>query len=163
MFIRGRGNASVDINHPDLVNNIWRNPSEIANNGIDDDGNGYIDDVYGWNFGVGQNNNNVLPGTTLNEHGTHVAGTIAASRNNVGVAGVAPNARIMALRLGDVDETGTFVNPGNLANAIRYAVNNAANDSFSATAIARLYPTLRFYILQHVIRCIHQNHSPWGS
>lgn len=118
--------SGVDINHPDLVNNIWRNTREIPNNGIDDDGNGYIDDVYGWNFGVGQNNNNVLPGTPYNYHGTHVAGTIAASRNDFGVTGVAPNAKIMAIRLGDVDSTGSFVNPGNLATAIRYAVDNGA-------------------------------------
>jgi subtilisin family serine protease len=118
--------SGVDINHPDLVNNIWRNPREIANNGIDDDGNGYIDDIYGWNFGIGQNNNNILPGTPFNDHGTHVAGTIAASRNNLGVTGVAPNARIMALRLGDVDATGSYVNSGDIASAIRYAVDNGA-------------------------------------
>ncbi len=91
-----------------------------------DHGNGYIDDIFGWNFG--QNNNNVLPGTPFNDHGTHVAGTIAASRNDFGITGVAPNARIMALRLGDINETGSFinVNAGNLATAIRYAVNNGA-------------------------------------
>ncbi|MBE9264184.1 pre-peptidase C-terminal domain-containing protein [Microcystis sp. LEGE 00066] len=48
--------SGVDISHQDLSNNIWRNTGEIAGNGIDDDGNGYTDDVYGWNFGVGQNN-----------------------------------------------------------------------------------------------------------
>ena len=56
--------SGVDISHQDLSNNIWGNTGEIASNGIDDDGNGYTDDVYGWNFGIGQNNNNVLPGTS---------------------------------------------------------------------------------------------------
>jgi Subtilase family len=74
----------------------------------------------------GQNNNNVLPGTPSNGHGTHVAGTIAAARNTIGITGVAPDARIMALRLGDVDESNSFVNGGSLAAAIRYAVDNGA-------------------------------------
>jgi subtilisin family serine protease len=118
--------SGVDINHADLRNNIWRNTREIANNGVDDDRNGYIDDVFGWNFGIGQNNNNVLPGTAYNDHGTHVAGTIAALRNNVGMTGIAPNARIMAIRLGNVSSEGYFTNAGSLATAVRYAVNNGA-------------------------------------
>lgn len=119
--------SGVDITHPDLANNIWRNLDEVAGNGIDDDGNGYIDDVYGWNFGVGQNNNDVTPGTTFNDHGTHVAGIIAAARNNIGMTGAAPDAKIMAIRLGDVNPANFFDNPGSLATAIRYAVNNGAN------------------------------------
>ena len=120
--------SGVDINHEDLRNNIWTNTREIAGNGIDDDGNGYIDDVYGWNFGVGQNNNNVLPGTTSSgqAHGTHVAGTIAAANNGIGMTGVAYNARIMAIRMGDVSDSGSFTNAGSLASAIRYAVDNGA-------------------------------------
>ncbi|MEB3181774.1 MAG: S8 family serine peptidase, partial [Nostocaceae cyanobacterium] len=120
--------SGVDINHEDLRNNIWRNAGEIAGDGIDNDGNGYIDDVYGWNFGVGQNNNNVLPGTTSSGqgHGTHVAGTIAAANNAIGMTGVAYNARIMAIRMGDVNDSGSFTNAGNLASAIRYAVDNGA-------------------------------------
>ncbi|BBD58390.1 peptidase [Nostoc sp. HK-01] len=121
--------SGVDINHSDLRNNIWRNTGEIAGNGIDDDRNGYIDDVNGWNFGQNQNNNNVLPGTTSRgqTHGTHVAGTIAASNNGVGITGVAHQSRIMAIRMGDVDDQGRFTNAGSLAAAIRYAVDNGAN------------------------------------
>ncbi|AFY42497.1 pre-peptidase C-terminal domain-containing protein [Nostoc sp. PCC 7107] len=121
--------SGVDINHSDLRNNIWRNAGEIAGNGIDDDRNGYIDDVNGWNFGQNQNNNNILPGTTSRgqTHGTHVAGTIAASNNGVGITGVAHQSRIMAIRMGDVDDQGRFTNAGSLAAAIRYAVDNGAN------------------------------------
>jgi subtilisin family serine protease len=120
--------SGVDINHEDLRNNIWRNTREIAGNGIDDDNNGYVDDINGWNFGSGQNNNNVLPGTTSSgqAHGTHVAGTIAAANNGIGVTGVAYNSQIMAIRMGDVDSSGRFTNAGNLASAIRYAVDNGA-------------------------------------
>lgn len=86
--------TGVYYTHPDLAANIWRNPGEIAGNGIDDDRNGYIDDVYGWNF-VSKNNNP----TDDNGHGTHCAGTIAAvGNNNIGVTGVAWNAKIMPLK-----------------------------------------------------------------
>ncbi|EKV02296.1 subtilisin-like serine protease [Leptolyngbya sp. PCC 7375] len=120
--------SGVDINHADLRDNIWVNTDEIPNNGVDDDGNGYIDDINGWNFGVGQNNNNVLPGTNDSGqgHGTHVAGTIAAANNGVGVTGVAHESSIMAIRMGDVSG-GRFLNAGNLAQAIRYAVDNGAD------------------------------------
>ncbi|EDX82730.1 Bacterial pre-peptidase C-terminal domain family [Synechococcus sp. PCC 7335] len=121
--------SGVDINHADLRNNIWQNTDEILGDGIDNDGNGYIDDRYGWNFGRGQNNNNVLPGTTVSAqgHGTHVAGTIAAGNNGFGMTGVAHGADVMAIRLGNVNSTGQFTNGGDLASAIRYAVDNGAD------------------------------------
>lgn len=121
--------SGVDITHEDLINNIWTNSGEIAGNNLDDDGNGYIDDINGWNFGVGQNNNNVMPGTTTDSqgHGTHVAGTIAAMNNGFGATGVAYNAEIMAIRMGDVSSSGYFTNAGSLADAIRYAVDNGAD------------------------------------
>ena len=76
----------VDYNHPDLNDNIWSNPHDTAD-GIDNDGNGYVDDVRGWDFDGG--NNGVYDGTG-DDHGTHVAGTIGAEGGNgVGVAGVA--------------------------------------------------------------------------
>ena len=71
--------------HPDLQPNIFTNPGEVAGNGLDDDGNGYIDDVHGWDFA---NNDNIVY-NGINGHGTHVAGTVGAVGNNqMGVTGV---------------------------------------------------------------------------
>jgi subtilisin family serine protease len=79
--------TGVDYTHEDLQNAIWVNEDEITGNGVDDDGNGYIDDVYGWNFYDG--NNTVYTGGD-DDHGTHNAGTIAASSDNgTGIAGIA--------------------------------------------------------------------------
>jgi len=110
--------SGVDYNHPDLKANIWKNTKEIAGNGKDDDGNGYIDDVNGWNFV--SNNNNPLDD---NSHGTHVAGTIAAVKNNFGVTGIAYNAKIMPVKVLDSDGQGYG---SAIAKGIRYAVDNGA-------------------------------------
>ena len=86
--------TGVDYTHPDLVANMWVNPGEIAGNGVDDDGNGYVDDVYGYDF-VNDD------GDPFDDHfhGTHVAGTIAADGNNgIGIAGVSWSAKIMAIK-----------------------------------------------------------------
>lgn len=87
----------IDISHPDIAQNIWTNPGEIAGDGIDNDGNGYIDDVNGWDFF--NYDNTVYDLNDGDEHGTHVAGTIAAvSDNGIGIAGVAPKVKIMPLK-----------------------------------------------------------------
>ncbi|MBD2329109.1 S8 family peptidase [Alkalinema sp. FACHB-956] len=111
--------TGVDYTHPDLENNIWYNSSEIFGNGIDDDRNGYIDDVMGWDFVNGDN-------SPMDEdnHGTHVAGTIAAANNGFGVTGVAYNARIMPIRV--LDQNGQGASDV-VALGIRYAANNRAN------------------------------------
>lgn len=88
--------TGVDINHPDLINNIWTNPYEIAGNGKDDDLNGYIDDIHGWDFY--NKDNTVFDREDGDYHGTHVSGTIAASNNTIGVVGVAPNVKIVPLK-----------------------------------------------------------------
>ncbi|MFM8706214.1 MAG: S8 family serine peptidase, partial [Planctomycetia bacterium] len=95
--------TGVDSNHPDLAANMWRNPGETAGDGIDNDRNGFVDDVFGWNFVT--NTANVFDD---NSHGTHVAGTIGAvGSNGVGVAGVNWQVSIMALKFLDASGSGT--------------------------------------------------------
>lgn len=111
--------TGVDYTHPDLDGNIWVNTREIAGNGIDDDRNGFIDDIRGWDF-VQRDNTPTDP----NGHGTHVAGTIAAENNSFGATGVAYNARIMPVRVLDTNGSGSSAN---IAAGIRYAANNGAD------------------------------------
>lgn len=90
--------SGVDLDHEDLAANIWTNPGEIPNNGIDDDNNGFIDDVHGWDFSSNDNDPSPAGGGCLG-HGTHVAGTIGAVGNNsIGVTGVNWNVKIMPLK-----------------------------------------------------------------
>jgi subtilisin family serine protease len=109
----------VDLSHPDLADRAWVNPGESGGgretNGIDDDGNGYVDDVSGWDF---VHDDNTVHDLNQDFHGTHVAGTIAASINGVGIVGVAPQVSIMALK---------FIGPkgGSTSDAI-LAINYAA-------------------------------------
>ncbi|UBF23735.1 S8 family serine peptidase [Kovacikia minuta CCNUW1] len=110
--------SGVDYSHPDLDANLWTNTSEIAGNGVDDDTNGYVDDVRGWDF-VDSDNTPL----DADSHGTHVAGTIAAENNGTGITGVAYGARIMPVRV--LDETGSGTNV-DIAAGIRYAANNGA-------------------------------------
>ena len=85
-IIVGIIDEGIDINHPDLASNIWVNPYEIAGNNLDDDGNGYVDDINGWDFYY---DDNTVYDSGEDSHGTHVAGTIGGvGGNGVGVAGV---------------------------------------------------------------------------
>ncbi|MEH7302051.1 S8 family serine peptidase, partial [Neobacillus drentensis] len=98
--------TGIDLNHPDLKDSIWTNPAEIAGNGIDDDQNGYIDDVHGWDFY--HNDASTFDPEDGDDHGTHVAGTIAAKANNsIGITGIAPNVKIMPLKFIGPDGSGT--------------------------------------------------------
>jgi len=126
--------TGIDRHHPELLGAIWINKKEIPNNGKDDDGNGYIDDFYGWNFV--DNNNNTLDN---NGHGTFVAGIIAAMPDNsLGIAGVNPWARIMPVKATDFNNKGGSIN---LSKAIIYAVDNGArviNISIGGKRLSRL-------------------------
>lgn len=124
--------TGVDIEHEDLKENIWTNAGEIPENGLDDDRNGYIDDVHGWNFVL--ETNDVQPSFDPDAseeaerafvHGTLVASLIAAKGNNArGIAGIAWNAMIMPLVGLDVQGTGSTTD---VAEAVRYAVRNGAD------------------------------------
>ncbi len=125
--------------HPDLKKNVWTNKKEIADNNKDDDKNGYVDDVYGWNFisalsegGVWVGNNDPRPDvskankqTIVIHHGTAVAGIIGAIGNNT-TGGAGLNWKVKLMNIKVVDETGVTTNPP-LAEAIRYAVDNGAH------------------------------------
>lgn len=111
--------TGVDYTHPDLASNIWSNTDEVAGNGIDDDGNGFVDDVRGWDFV--NNDNDPMDD---NGHGTHVAGTIGAVGNNgIGVTGVAWTASIMPLKFLDQSGSGSL---SDAIKAIQYARVNGA-------------------------------------
>ena len=131
--------TGVDINHPDLKDSIWVNEDEIPGDGIDNDGNGFVDDVNGWNFF--HEVNQVYVGREDN-HGTHAAGTIAASRGKNGVVGIADNKYVKIM---PVKALGTAYGLGEeeaVINAIKYAEANGAticNLSFGTT---EYYPNL---------------------
>ncbi len=104
----------VDINHEDLKDNIWTNSDEVAGNGRDDDANGFIDDVHGWDF-IGNDNN---PGGDRDSHGTLVAGIIGGAGNNgKGVTGVNWNVSIMTVRSDSYDQ---------MLKSLRYVIDNGA-------------------------------------
>ena len=123
--------SGIRTTHEDLRNNIWKNPYEISGNGIDDDRNGYVDDVSGWNFF--ENSNRWNP----QAHGTHVAGLIAAEGNNSrGIAGVTWDAQLMCLNVANREQGMSL---SDIYSAVRYAADNGAdviNMSFGATATA---------------------------
>lgn len=122
--------AGVDIWHSDLDKNIWTNPYEIPDNGVDDDGNGYVDDTHGWNFV--EENNDIRTSVFDNKddpeavrHGTVIAGLIGAmGNNNRGGVGVNWRVKIMPLRAIDSSGAGSYLA---VAKAVDYAVDNGAN------------------------------------
>jgi subtilisin family serine protease len=98
--------TGVDITHPDLQQNIYFNPNEVLD-GIDNDGNGLVDDINGWNF-TASGNGNAQVNDTSDSHGTHVAGTIAATGSNqMGVTGVAPLVKILPVKV--LSDYGGFI------------------------------------------------------
>ena len=131
--------TGIDFSHPELKDAMWVNAGEIPDDGIDNDGNGYVDDINGWNF---FNNTNQTFVGKEDDHGTHAAGTIAASRGSGGIAGIADNRYVKLMSL---KALGTDYGVGEEAaviSAIRYAEANGAsicNLSFGTTVY---YPNL---------------------
>lgn len=123
--------SGLDYNHPDLQENLWNNPGETGldslsrdkrSNGVDDDGNGRIDDWRGWNFIA---NSNAPLDDDIDGHGTHVAGIVGARGNNgIGVAGINWQIQLMPLKFLDSQGNGTIANA---VAAIHYAVANGAD------------------------------------
>lgn len=124
--------TGVDYTHEDLAANIWHNPGEIAGNGKDDDGNGFVDDVIGWDFVDNDNRPYDVSYGPLGiifggnpGHGTHCAGTIGAlGDNSKGISGISPNVSIMPVRFLSKRGQGTTADA---VKAINYAVHNGAN------------------------------------
>jgi subtilisin family serine protease len=108
--------SGVDYNHPDLKDNVWTNPGEVAGNSIDDDNNGYVDDVHGYDFVNGDGDPmDDIP----NSHGTHVAGIAAATAGNgQGGEGVSPNSKILAIKVLSSSNVSTYFN---VARGLAYA------------------------------------------
>lgn len=125
--------TGIDYRHADLAANVWTNPGEIANNGVDDDGNGLVDDVRGWNYVA--NNNDPYDD---NAHGSHVSGTLAGIGDNaLGVVGVNRQARILPLKF--LDAQGYGYTSGAVA-AIYYAIDKGArvmNHSWSGAGYSQ--------------------------
>lgn len=102
----GHFDTGIWLTHPDIANRLWTNPGETPGNAVDDDGNGYVDDVHGWDFGDQDSDpNDDVIGTGAN-HGTHTAGTVAGDGTNGTLTGVAPGAQVMACKVALSDGSG---------------------------------------------------------
>lgn len=136
--------TGVDYSHEELWNSVWVNEDEIPGDGIDNDGNGYVDDLYGWNFY--SNNNQVYVGAEDN-HGTHSAGTIAAAKNGKGIVGINDPEYVKVMIIKALGTKSGIGSPDNVVKAIRYAEDNGAsicNLSFGTTKYSEaLYQTMK--------------------
>lgn len=125
--------TGIDYRHPEISNAMWTNPGEISGDNIDNDGNGYIDDIFGWDF---YNKNNQTYLGPEDSHGTHAAGTIAANRGELGIAGITDNNYVKLMSLKALGGTRGSGSVDNVLEAIRYAEVNGAsicNLSFGTT------------------------------
>ncbi|MCX6645209.1 MAG: S8 family serine peptidase, partial [bacterium] len=135
--------SGVAYDHEDLVNQMWINDDEIPDNGIDDDANGYIDDIYGWDM---QDNDKDIKETNGDYyyHGTSCSGVVAAERDNgLGCTGIAPNCKIMGIRIGF-----GYTYLSAILNGVMYARRNGADIismSFSSTEYSSImYNSMKY-------------------
>lgn len=141
---------ALKLNHEDIKDILWYNPGEIANNSTDDDNNGFIDDINGWD--MAHNDNDVNPGTYFTNwkrqsHGTHCAGIIGATtNNNKGIASIGYGVRIMPVKISS-DTTGGLVNP---FAGVQYAIRNKAD--IISMSWGGGWPTLASQLLFNVAR-----------
>ena len=152
--------TGIDRSHPDLAGNLWSNPGEIAGNGVDDDRNGFVDDIRGWDF---VNNNNDPDDD--NGHGTEVAGVIGAVGNNgIGVTGVNWDVSLMPLKILDSQGNGTTLGA---IDAIEYAWRNGATISNNSWNVGTYSQALRDAIQQagasgdHLVVASSGNNGQW--
>jgi len=145
--------SGVDASHPDLVGNMWINNAEIPGNGIDDDGNGFIDDIHGCNV-VGAPESHSGDSSDFHGHGTHVAGIIASTAfNGIGGVGVAFNTRIMAVRAAQYSGV---ITSQDAAEGIVYAVENGAdviNMSFGGYGRSQMIEDVLAVALNQAVLC----------
>ena len=147
--------TGMDMEHPDLVNNLWTNPGEIPDNGLDDDNNGVIDDVHGFNAIDGSGS--PVDG---NRHGTHVAGTIGAVGNNgQGISGVMQEARLMPVKIfTDEGQTSSDI----IVRALQYSAKMGAritNNSFGARPSQAIHQAFKQHPALHVVASGNRNQN----
>ncbi len=118
----GHIDSGVWLAHPDIAGQLWVNPGEIPGNGLDDDANGFIDDINGWDFGADDNDPN--DDSPSSGHGTHTAGTVVGDGTGGTLTGVAPDARLMAMKVWQADGTGGSLSM--IWAAEQYCVENGA-------------------------------------
>lgn len=133
--------SGVDREHPDLRHNLWYSPQEIAGNGIDEDGNGFVDDAYGWDF-----DNDDADVRDVLGRGTHLAGVIGAEGNNgIGITGICQDVTLLPIRVhgreGEVTDIALSASKG--ARAIRYATSKGAHVILASFTTSKNDPDLR--------------------
>lgn len=157
--------SGVDYEHEDLKDNVWRNQDEIVGDNIDNDNNGYVDDVYGWNFCDCSPNILSVQNRAYLNHGTHCAGIICASINQTGIAGIAGDCDIKYMNLKVLDNENATGQVENVVKAIQYAEKmgaNICNMSFSTTEKSeKLEEVIRNSKMLFVVAA--GNGAKWGS